>query len=305
MKRMLLLLLAISLVIGCGGAGMQRASGSVDFTASKYTGTITPGTWVHEQIRYKYDGEEALVNLQIYFPKNYTLRKTYRTVIMLHGYRGSQRDWPANSSIVSLAELYSMAIVCPSMGSTLYESVYFPETTNKWGPMPGGLFVSNVLVPYLQKTFYLATKENYTGIMGNSTGGRGAILAAERNPNMFGATAGISGDYDPVSMPRNRLHASVYGPYKDFPERWQKIDNPMELAERLKGTPIFLGHGDKDSVVPKEQSLIFVVRLNQLEKDGGKYIKVNKVYPYRMHNWELWSKSLHDVMRFFDEKLEK
>lgn len=304
MRRLLFLLSIISFIslfAACGDVGVQKTS--TQFPA--YSGIITPGTWIYEQIQYRYDGIDSSVNLQIYFPKDYVAKKTFRTVIALHGYRGKQNNWQSNTNITALANQYSIVIVCPSMGSTLYESTYFPETTNKWGAMPGGLFIPNVLIPYLQKTFYLATNAKRTGIMGNSTGGRGAILAAARNPELFGAAAGLSGDYDPVSMPRNRILTSVYGSYKEHEQRWQTVDNPMYLADGLKSVPLFLGHGDKDQVVPKEQSLIFAVRLNQLEKGKGKHIRVNKIYPYKMHNWEFWARALYDVMGFFDENLTK
>jgi len=98
---------------------------------------------------------------------------------------------------------------------------------------------------------------------------------------------------------------SVYGPYKNFEERWQNTDNLMEMAVNLKGIPVFLAHGSKDFVVEKEQAILMTLRLNQLEKKGGSYPRVNKLYPYKMHDWDCWRTALSDAMVFFNENLSK
>ncbi|MCL1911358.1 MAG: esterase family protein [Leptospirales bacterium] len=304
MKRIHALICSICLLAACETASHREVSSPISFS-SDYSGSATPGSWVYDKITYTYNGESASVNLQLYFPKTYKASTPARTLIVFHGYRGRQGDWNNNTRISVLADQYSFVLVCPSMGTTLYESAYFPETINKWGPLPGGLFVSDVLVPYLRKKFSVATNAKFTGVFGNSTGGRGALLAAARNPEFFGATGGVSGDYDPVSMSQNRLLVSVYGPYKDFEKRWQNTDNLMEMAVNLKGIPVFLAHGDKDSVVEKEQAILMSLKLNQLEKKGGNYPKVSKIYPYKMHDWDCWRAALSAAMIFFDGNLSK
>ena len=304
MKKIHALICSLCLLAACETASQKAVSAKISFS-SDYSGKVMPGSWIYDKITYTYNGENASVNLQVYFPKTYKASAPVRTLIIFHGYRGGQGDWNNNTRISALADQYSFVLVCPSMGTTLYESVYFPETVNKWGPLPGGLFVSDVLVPYLRKKFSVATKAGFTGVFGNSTGGRGALLAAARNPGFFGAAGGVSGDYDSASMPHDRLLASVYGPYKDFKERWQNTDNLMEMAVNLKGIPVFLAHGDKDMIVEKEQAILLSMRLNQLEKKGGSYPKVSKIYPYKMHDWDCWRIALSDAMIFFDGNLSK
>jgi len=304
MKRIPALMCSLCLLAACETAPQKTVSSSIPFS-SDYSGGVTPGSWIYDRITYTYNGESASVSLQLYFPKTYGASGTARTLIVLHGYRGKQSDWNNNTRIGAWADQYSFVLVCPSMGTTLYESAYFPETINKWGPMPGGLFMSDVLVPYLRKKFSVATKAKFTGIFGNSTGGRGALLAAARNPEFFGAAGGVSGDYDPVSMQQDRLLTSVYGPYRNFGERWQNTDNLMEMAVNLNGIPVFLAHGSKDSVVEKEQAVLLGLKLNQLEKKGGSYPKVNKLYPYKMHDWDCWRTALSDAVVFFDKNLSK
>lgn len=299
---------AAALSLSCestGGSVKQVYDDAPEFTAAAYDKAISSGSWIEDNIHYTFKGTSANVPVQIYFPKEYVKGKKTRAVIVLHGYRGGKRDWQANTSIVSYANKYGMVLVCPAMANTIYETAYYPQTTNKWGPLPGGRFIVQTLVPWLNKRYSIAKDKSLTGIMGNSTGGRGAVLAAETAPDMFCAAAGLSGDYDPEGMPRNRLLAAVYGEYKNFADRWATADNPMKQAEALNGIPVYIGHGNKDGVVPLEQSLIFAMKLRQLNKEQGNYSVTYKEYAYSLHDWTFWNRALPEVMRFFDENLAK
>lgn len=250
--------------------------------------------------RKKYTGK-----LQIYFPKEYKRGKAVRTLIVLHGYNGTMRDWEKNSAIKKFADQYGIALVCPAMGKSLYASQYFPETKVKWAPLPGGIYMNTVLIPFIRSNFNLATDKAKTGIMGLSTGGRGALLTAARIPESFAATAGVSGDYDPLSMTRNHILRSVYGEYKNFKSRWEQQDNMMRMAVNLKGVAVFISHGGKDYSVPREQSMLLAMRLKQLEKKSGGYKVAYNEVSHGIHDWRYWRKILPDMMKFFDENMAK
>ncbi|PKL38544.1 MAG: hypothetical protein CVV44_11730 [Spirochaetae bacterium HGW-Spirochaetae-1] len=269
-----------------------------------YTGDIHSGKWMRDlKVPYTYGGKDYTGSLQIYFPRAYKKGERLRTLIVLHGYKGAMRDWETNTAIEKLADEYNFILVCPNMGATLYESAFYPETKVKWGAMPGGEYVSEVLVNFLRNTFALATNKKLTGIMGNSTGARGALLMASKHPDIFGAAAGFSGDYDPLSMTRDRLTASVYGDYKEFKDRWENDDNIMKLAVNLEDIPVFLAHGAKDYIVPKEQSMLLAMKLKQLQKQKGKYSVVYKEVHYGVHDWRFWKKILPDGMEFLANNL--
>ncbi len=297
MRRICALILISAMAVICRPAMAKFA----------YTGTVKPGSWLAEQIVHSYNGQEDTVKVQIYFPKGYVNGKSWRTLIVLHEYRGSQRSWETNTDIAAQAERHSMVIVCPYMKNSVYESQYFPETETKWAPMPGGLFIPTVLVPWLRNSFNLAVDARHTAIMGNSTGARGALLAAARNPEMYGAVAGLSGDYDPLSMPRSRILASIYGPYRNFKDRWKQVDNVKEMAAGLQSVPVYLMHGNKDFVVPKEQSLILAMEMRKLAKQsvGGGFDVTYREVPYAQHEWGFWRKALPEVMGFMDKNLKE
>jgi S-formylglutathione hydrolase FrmB len=271
-----------------------------------YKSQVKPGEWLRNvQLDYTFEEKQGSGLMQIYFPKDYDRSSKFRTLIVLHGYGHNMKDWEKNTSIKSYADKHKFVLVCPDMGKTLYETKYYPETVNKWGPMPGGLYIGDALVYFLRKEFGLAKSGKVTGIFGLSTGGRGAVLVAAKYPDRFGAAAGLSGDYDPLAMTRDRLLTSVYGDFKKFEERWKTDDNIIGLAVNLANIPVFISHGAKDSVVPKEQSLMLAIKLRQLKKSTkGDYVVQYKELAYSMHDWTYWARMVPEMFEFFDKNLK-
>ncbi len=271
-----------------------------------YGARMLPGTWIEDiAVESVFEGASMTVPVRVYLPKGYDAKKPVRTLIGLHAHGGTNRDWSRHPAIVQFADKYDIALVFPAMGTTLYESRYYPETTNKWNPMPGGRWMGEVLVPFLRARLGLARERIRTGIFGNATGARGAVLMACRYPAVFGATAGMSGDYDAISMIEDRLFTSVYGDMNKFRQRWENDDNVIKLAANLKGTPVFLTHGEKDRTVPYEQSNILAIRILQLKKELGDYRVEYYLRYYRFHDWGLWAGMIPAMMGFFDKTLAK
>lgn len=299
-KKGILLLFLPLMFLGCQTGQVSSAHGF------SYEGTIRAGQWNRFSVPLKTENETLSVAAQIYFPEGYISGSSPRTVIAFHGYNGNERHWERNSAIEKYADTYGFAIVCPDMGRSIFATRYYPETTNKWSPKPGALFILEDLLPFLQRKLNLAWKGKSTGIMGLSTGGRGALMCATLQPEMFGGAAGLSGDYDPLAMKNNRLLTAVYGKYRDFPERWKNDDNIIVQAEKLKDTPVFLAHGKKDLVVPSEQSLLLAIRLKSLHRqNGGGYELEFHEGKYRKHEWLFWNEQTPVMMAFFDRVLEK
>ena len=271
-----------------------------------YAGPIKGGAWLRDQkIEYDFEGVKDSGVVQIYFPAKYKKGDNLRTLIALHGYAGYMRDWELNSGIQALADKYDFIVVCPNMGRTLYETSYYPETEVRWGRIPGGRFIGEILVSHMRKTFGIARDRESTGVFGLSTGARGALLVSGKYVDVFGAAAGLSGDYSHLSMTSDNLLISMYGRYDLFEQRWKNDDNIMELAVNLKNTPVFLSHGESDSIVPKEQSMVFAIKLKQLQKKHGGYEIEYKPGKNKGHDWKYWGSMLPDIMEFFDKKLKR
>ncbi len=269
---------------------------------------VIPGSWLRNvSIEYRSEGAVRKGSAHIYFPRGYRKGTATRTLVLLHGYRQSPEDWARRTSVAGYADEYGFALVCPAMTTTLYESRYFPETVNRWSPVPGSEYVMEILIPFVRKRFGLAMKRNRTGIFGISTGARGALLLAARYSGDFGAAAGLSGDYDASSMRKDRILTSVFGPYEDHRERWEAEVNILARTDRLRKTPVFLGHGTRDGVVPPQQTDLLARSLARLRGSGRGYecVVEKEKSDGAGHDWSYWGALTPDVFEFFDGRLNR
>lgn len=322
MKAQYWIAIAALLLFSCTTADTRsQYLGSIE----RYNGEIPSGQWMRDiTIEYLVEGRKQSAAIQIYFPAKFKKGETRRTLIALHNTGSDLREWERNSRIASNADRYGFVVVCPDMGVSLQEMKYFPETTRKWGDVPGGKWVGEVLVPFLRRRFNLASDGKYTAIAGISAAARGAVLVAENYPELFGAVGALSGYYDPLSLSKGVSHSKVYGEQDKFSERWKTEDNVLENAAALKNIPVFISHGKDDSNYHYEQSRLFAVKLLMLR---GNYIESLKntikdeetrkklgqsVYRFELqlirreyHNWSFWNYMLPKMMEFFDQHLEK
>ena len=280
-------------------ASITGSAGEID-----YSSLAQPGKWLKNVVvKTEYMGETSTAKIQIYFPKSYTKGAKMRTVIALHQYANNEKDWETGASIESSANKYNMVIVCPNMDKSVYETSYYPETTYKWNVIPGGKFVGETLIKFLNDNFSLALTKKSTGIAGVIAGAHGAILTACQYPEKFGAAAGISGYYDPTIMQNSKMIENVYGSYSKFQTRWETDDNPILLADKLKGVHIYLYHGLKQDAYNPGQSRLMAIKLKQLQKKFPEYSVIYKDNKFGAYGWLYWRGQVPDMMDFMNEKL--
>ena len=63
-------------------------------------------------------------------------QRPMQTLILLHGYSGSETDWLYNTQISALAGRYNLAILCPNGGNSFY--LDGPETGRQYGASSAG-----------------------------------------------------------------------------------------------------------------------------------------------------------------------
>jgi len=280
---------------------MSGSAGETD-----YLDQAQPGKWLKNiMVNTEYMGETSSAKIQIYFPTGYSKGKRLRTIIALHQYNNTERDWENGSGIQSHANKYNMVIVCPRMDNTLYETSYYPETKYKWNVIPGVKFIGETLIKFLNDNFSLALKKNSTGIMGVTVGAHGALVVACQYPEKFGAAAGIAGYYDPTIMQNSKMIESVYGKYKDFQNRWENDDNPLKLAEKLTNVHVYLYHGLRTDAFNPGQSQLMAIKLKQLQKKNSSYSITYRDSKSGFYGWTWWKSQVVELMEFMDEKLEE
>lgn len=215
-------------------------------------------------------------------------------LLVLPGWNFSRREWQAKSPLLAEAAARGLRCVFPEMKVTLYESRYYPETTMKWATLPGGQWIKTVLLPELQKKgIFTPEGDNY--VLGLSTGGRGAVLLCLQNPGVFKAAAALSGDFNQTAMPADRLMKALYGPYESFSRRWHDDDNPFSQV-LLWNTPLYLGHGQADDVVPFSQSETWY---RALKKNHPRLRLIFNKPEKAGHDFHYWSSEVGPVLDFF------
>jgi putative tributyrin esterase len=230
------------------------------------------------------------VPVDIFIPQ----KKSIGTILVLNGWNFPRDDWQKKTSILKEGEENSYNLIFPEMGRTIYESDYFPETKKKYFVEPGGKWVKEKLIPSLNQIGFLLEKEN-NFVMGLSTGGRGAVLVAMNSPKIFKKVASISGDFNQSLMPRDKLMINIYGPYEEFSDRWNKIDNPYTNA-KFWDIPIYLGHGKKDKVVPFNQTEIYFQELKKLHPNLKIVFNASET---EGHDYRYWESEVRPIFQFF------
>jgi pimeloyl-ACP methyl ester carboxylesterase len=232
------------------------------------------------------------IECYIQFPES---KNAVGDLLLLPGWDFSNRKWCDSSSVCKTALLKGYRVVAPQMGRSVYASSYFPETRKDLSRFP--------TLPQLDSALELLKKElgffkRKNLILGLSTGGRGVALICERKPDWFHAAAALSGDYNQVSMPKDNLMNLVYGPYAGHTVRWKQTDNPQTDANKLN-TPIYLGHGQRDRIVPHTQTIDFAHTL-KAEKNRMSEVVLH-INPAAGHDFNYWRSELPAVWKFFEK----
>ena len=223
--------------------------------------------------------------------------KIKANLLILQGWSFPKDDWCKKSSLCKKALAQGYRLIMPEMGKSTYSSKLYPQTLAKWRKYPTLKWVTDSLIPHLQKQYCIMTAEQANFVVGLSTGARGAGLVVMNMPDLFKAAAVLSGDFDQRKIPYDRIMTGFYGSIYQFPKRWAGEDNMVVNIKKFK-TPFYLGHGRLDRVCPPAQTLLFY---NALKKHHPK-LKVTLSMPtWAAHNYKYWDYEVDRFLKFFKE----
>ncbi|PKN56428.1 MAG: hypothetical protein CVU56_16170 [Deltaproteobacteria bacterium HGW-Deltaproteobacteria-14] len=235
-------------------------------------------------------GARATTRVLVYLPRGYAARapgRRFPLVIALHGWNHAPELYRDKGDLGAFADRYGVVVAVPAMGKTVYETRFYPESSKRWGAVPGTPFVAEVLLPTLRARYAVAEDRAHTAVIGYSTGGRGAVLLAEAYP-LFAFAGSLSGTFDLTRLDPGdgeyKIHALVYGPRRRFAERWER-DNVV-AAERLaglRGVAVFAAHGADDAVVHPDQ--LYALR----DALGAGAHATFTVAAGQGHTWAFWN----------------
>jgi S-formylglutathione hydrolase FrmB len=219
------------------------------------------------------------------------------TFLVLHGWNLPAEDWCNKTSLCEEVLKLGFCVVLPDMGKSVYQQKDYPETRNEWRMYPTREWLTDTLIPLLQQKYSLLSENENNYLAGLSTGARGVALVLLDLPSLFKGAAALSGDYDQLKMPADNLMTGYYGPIKLFKDRWENTDNPMSRIKEFN-TPIYLGHGKLDKVVPPEQTLMFYDSLKKYHPA----LKIKLNMPDAQHDYQYWGSEVENMLKFFELK---
>jgi S-formylglutathione hydrolase FrmB len=222
-------------------------------------------------------------------------------IIILQGYNFPKHDWCEKApDLCRKATAEGYCLIMPEMGKSIYADSFYEQTAAIFRNYPLRTWLTDTVFTHLQKYHNLLLPGQNNYLLGLSTGAHGAVLIALDQPELFSAVAALSGDYDQSKIPEDKLTELFYGSYSTQKERWETIDNPTSRIKEWK-TPIYLGHGIKDEVVPADQTKLFYEELSKIF-DQDK-IKIN--LPEKMgHDYKYWGSETDAILDFFGSNLK-
>ncbi len=167
-------------------------------------------------------------------------------VIALHGFGGSHVDALSGLSPAQALALRVAGLPLPPMALVTVDG-----GGGYWNPHPGDnpqAMLTGELIPMCQRKG-LGAGSRRIGVMGISMGGYGAILLAEKRPDLIGAVAAISPAIWTSYAEARSANAGAYASAADF-----AADNAVTHAAALAAVPVRIASGYHDPFYPGVQS---------------------------------------------------
>jgi len=154
----------------------------------------------------------------VYMPPQYSFFDRYPVVYLLHGMPGSPTEYLDGTRLAEFADdaiasqrLRPFVAVLPAAGPA-------PRYNGEWaGPWERALV--DQIVPFVDANLSTIASPSGRVVAGLSAGGFGAVYAALRNPNVFGAVESWSGYFHPLRD----------GPFRDLTRAELAANDPQRL----------------------------------------------------------------------------
>ena len=222
------------------------------------------GTLVRFQMNAPSLGEDKR-NVRVYLPRSYETpagaARRYPTVYLLHGWPGTEGNWPGEGrvtrtldTLIAAGRIPEVIAVMPSavgiglLGRSMYLNSYD-------GSQRMEDFIVHDLVAWADRTFRTEARADRRAILGLSEGGSAAINLAFKHPDVFGACGSHSGDF---LLTRGMGEGKILGPEPGATRLLQE-NSPLLYVDRigptLRGMTIYFDCGldDHDEIAQNRE----------------------------------------------------
>ena len=261
---------------------------------------------VTESIQSRFLGCEQKYN--VYLPDGYDATRQYPVVYLLHGLYGDYSNWvkvgrmkDVADELIASGEACPMVIVMPNAGDNDvhgYQNGYF--NVQDW---PYEDFFFQEFLPLVEQQYHCGGAKGLRAIMGLSMGGGGSIVYAQRHPDLFSSSYGMSAWLDNEhrevrggGKPGSKLTLTDESVREHSALRFVDEADTATIAQ-LKSIKWFLDCGDDDSLLPLSTDL------HQKMKKAG--VRCELRVRNGGHTWEYWHTALRIALPFASRNFER
>jgi len=256
------------LKLGIGGAGLVVVAGATGFELVSHG--VLPGQQTLDQLdgactvesqalvfsplgdsmtgTFYSRARNRTVGYTIGYPSGHQSGSVLPLVVMLHGFGGNHTD-----ALSGISPAQAVALRVNGHGLAPMAIATVDGGGGYWNPHPGddpmGMVI-NELIPLCQK-LGLGRPPQKVGTLGISMGGYGAILLAEKYPDLISAVAAISPAIWTSYSEADSANAGAYA----SPSAFRTYD-VVTHAHALAGKPVRVTSGDQDPFHPGVEALI-------------------------------------------------
>ena len=244
---------------------------------------------------------KCIQKYNVYLPDRYDANREYPVVYLLHGLYGRYSDWVRQGNMKAVAdplmasgEICEMVIIMPNAGDFdvhHYQNGYF--NMPDW---PYEDFFFQEFLPEVERKYHCGGSKDKRAIMGLSMGGGGSIVYAQRHPDLFSSTYGMSAWLD--NKHREVRGSDMPGSKLAITDQSVREHSALDFMDRadentigqLKTVKWFLDCGDDDTLMPLSEELHLKMRAAGIPcefrvRDGA-------------HTWEYWHTALYLALPF-------
>ena len=227
-------------------------------------------------------------------PHPYEVKKPLKTLYLLHGVTGDEKDWLYGTRIERYAIENKIAVIMPDGNNNFYIDNC---ETEQWGE-----FIGRELIEVTRNLFPLSHKREDTFIGGLSMGGYGAIRNGLKYNDIFSHIIALSSAIITYDIPNYTDEAPVAWQKKKYAERifgdltkviGSDIDPEQLFIDCTNKVRIFMAIGTEDFLYGHNQRyrnflLSQGADLTYIEEPGG-------------HEWELWDRNIIKGIKWLQE----
>ncbi|MEN9868255.1 MAG: hypothetical protein RL748_3845 [Pseudomonadota bacterium] len=229
---------------------------------------IGDGDWAMRQaipygeiVRLEIESErlQRKVGFHVYLPPNYSMRRAYPLLVLLHGYRTQVNQWQSNGMIRQfMGNLLAQSLIEPFI-------IVMPDTCQREQADDYAAFLGDDFITWLHHHFSLAAGPQFAAVAGMSQFSLSSFRLAHEYPEHFGFVAPVS--------------AFFSNQYLSYLEQ----QSSLHLEAGIK-----LYCGTEDYVFERNERFAAILRKNGIRFD---YMRINGD-----HTWHYWNSITRDLL---------